>query len=145
MIQTMKIDSEGASLVLIKEDQALMMLRDDKDGLSYANHWCLNGGAIEANETPRDAAMRELKEETGYVARNPIYFMTEVYALPNGKVIKAHRFFEFYDEKQELSCYEGQKLEFIPYTKLPALKAVPGHAESAQRAVILGRFLNQHN
>ncbi|MCA9389848.1 NUDIX domain-containing protein [candidate division WWE3 bacterium] len=141
----MNIDSEGASLILIDGNHALMMLRDNKEGLNYANHWCLNGGAVEPNETPKEAAIRELYEETNYHAREPIYFMTEVYALPNGKVIKAHRFFEIYDNQQELTCLEGQKLSFIPFDELLTLTTVPGHAESAQRAITLAQFILSKN
>ena len=32
---------------------------------TYRNHWLLPGGVIEADESPRQACIREVKEETG--------------------------------------------------------------------------------
>lgn len=37
--------------------------------MSYARQWYLPGGGIDAGETAREAALRELIEETGYSAR----------------------------------------------------------------------------
>ena len=31
---------------------------------TYKNHWLLPGGVVEANESPRQACIREVKEET---------------------------------------------------------------------------------
>lgn len=36
---------------------------------TYKNHWLLPGGVIEANESPRQACIREVKEETNVVCQ----------------------------------------------------------------------------
>ena len=48
--------------VIIKDNKVLLVKRkyDPKKG-----QWCLPGGFIELNETPENACLRELKEETG--------------------------------------------------------------------------------
>ena len=48
--------------VIIKNNKVLLVKRkyDPKKG-----QWCLPGGFIELNETPENACLRELKEETG--------------------------------------------------------------------------------
>jgi mutator protein MutT len=52
-----------AAIVMTNEGQVLLQLRDDKNGIFFPNHWGFFGGAIEKNETPDCALMRELEEE----------------------------------------------------------------------------------
>lgn len=53
----------GALCLVIKDGQ-LLMIRN-----SYGlRRWSLPGGFINAREDPRDAAIRELREETGLIA-----------------------------------------------------------------------------
>ncbi len=47
-----------------------------------AGEWSLPGGRLEAGETPREAALRELREETGVTAR--LLDLIEVVNLPDG-------------------------------------------------------------
>ncbi|MGV3175432.1 (deoxy)nucleoside triphosphate pyrophosphohydrolase [Aerococcus suis] len=54
-----KIDVVGA--ILIKDKKILCAQRDE--GHSLAGLWEFPGGKIEENETPREALMREIKEE----------------------------------------------------------------------------------
>jgi 8-oxo-dGTP diphosphatase len=44
------------------QDNEILMVRHIHDGRDY---WTLPGGAIEENETPENAAVREVLEETG--------------------------------------------------------------------------------
>ncbi len=62
----------GNDLLLMPS--AAVAIRDDKGRLLLAKHhnfgmWVLPGGLIEPGETPADAAMREVWEETGLVVR----------------------------------------------------------------------------
>ena len=43
----------------------LLMLRDDRPDLRSANRWATIGGHVEPDETPLQAAWREIEEETG--------------------------------------------------------------------------------
>ncbi len=57
---------KGTSLIFFNDkEQVLLFLRDDKPGIPYPNMWDLPGGHVEAEETPRQCIIREMKEEMG--------------------------------------------------------------------------------
>ncbi|WP_414836967.1 NUDIX hydrolase [Candidatus Nanohalococcus occultus] len=47
---------------LMKEQRVLMVKRSERE--TSSGKWCLPGGKVEEDETPREAALREIKEET---------------------------------------------------------------------------------
>jgi ADP-ribose pyrophosphatase YjhB (NUDIX family) len=49
------------SAVLLRDDSNRILLVEP----TYKDHWELPGGVVEADESPYDAAVRELKEELG--------------------------------------------------------------------------------
>lgn len=53
----------GAKLALFVGDRLATLLRDDKPGLLWANHWDLPGGGNEGDESPLQCVLRETKEE----------------------------------------------------------------------------------
>lgn len=46
----------------------LLMIRENRPGFKH-NVWFLPAGMVDANEAPKKAAIRELREETGYTAK----------------------------------------------------------------------------
>lgn len=56
----------GAGIVVFRGDEALIIKRGKPP---YAGEWSIPGGKIEYGETAAEAALRELKEETGVNAR----------------------------------------------------------------------------
>lgn len=65
----MTTDVMGAKLALFLGDALAVILRDDKPGLLWANHWDLPGGGLEGDETPLSCALRETQEELSLVLR----------------------------------------------------------------------------
>lgn len=65
----------AAAGVLFYRDRNVLLLQP-----SYKRHWDLPGGVVEANESPKAAAVRELKEELGLVV--PIGRLLVVDYLP---------------------------------------------------------------
>ena len=57
---------DGASMVVLNQNKVLLVRRGRAP---FAAQWSLPGGKIERGETPRQAARRELKEETGVEAK----------------------------------------------------------------------------
>lgn len=50
-----------AQVVLLRDDRILMALHRRQ----HDHYWVLPGGGVEPNETPEEAAVREVQEETG--------------------------------------------------------------------------------
>lgn len=61
-----KVEETSAGGLVCQGDQALLIGRHDKKGRTL---WSLPKGHIEPNETPEQAAVREVKEETGIDAQ----------------------------------------------------------------------------
>jgi 8-oxo-dGTP diphosphatase len=59
-------DPQGVAVILINDEgEVLLQLRDDNPLIPFPNFWTLPGGVVDPNETPDNAARRELFEETG--------------------------------------------------------------------------------
>ena len=53
----------GAKLAILVGDQVVTILRDDIPTIPWPGLWDLPGGGREADETPEECVIRELKEE----------------------------------------------------------------------------------
>ena len=59
-------DPQAVAIILLNNrNEVLLQLRDNNPKISFANAWTLPGGVVEPNETPAQAAQREVSEETG--------------------------------------------------------------------------------
>ena len=56
--------------ILVVAHDLLLMFHDQDPGLPGSGWWVLPGGGIDAGESPREAARRELAEESGYVVED---------------------------------------------------------------------------
>ena len=65
-------------LVFNKEENKILMCKREKE--PYKGKFNLVGGKVEQNEEELQAAYRELKEETGIIINDPIFFETYIYS-----------------------------------------------------------------
>ncbi len=69
---------EVAALYMEYNDQILLLHRQDHK--AQGNKWGIPGGKVEENETPLQAIMREMQEETGIdISNQPIETLKPVY------------------------------------------------------------------
>ncbi|NIO20705.1 MAG: NUDIX domain-containing protein [Candidatus Aenigmarchaeota archaeon] len=56
-------DIQSSHAILIKDDEYVLQLRDDKLSIAAPGQWSLFGGIKRKDETPLSAVQREIKEE----------------------------------------------------------------------------------
>ena len=72
-----------SGVILKYRDKFLLCKRNENQ--SHANQWFIPTGKIERGETPREAAIRELYEETDFeLTENDIDFIGTIPVLENG-------------------------------------------------------------
>ena len=62
----------------------LFQLRDKKPDIHFPGHYGAFGGAIEGNETPKTACVRELEEELGFVPEDLEFFRDYFFPVTTG-------------------------------------------------------------
>ena len=79
-----RIERWGARVLLLDAANRLLLVRGHDPHEPERSFWFTPGGGIEGDETPREAAVRELAEETGYVLEphelaGPVWRRTAVF------------------------------------------------------------------
>jgi 8-oxo-dGTP diphosphatase len=69
---------QGAAAAILDDHGRLLLVKENYD----RRRWSLPGGAVEPDETPLEAVMREAREETGLAVR--VEHVVGVYRLENG-------------------------------------------------------------
>ena len=102
----------------------LLQLRDDRPDLRVPNTWSTLGGAIEAGETPAQAAARELLEECGRVAGHLVTLPPAVRVWPeDGMPFRVHYFATSVDwSPDDIILGEGQAMAWFAPDAMPSLR-----------------------
>lgn len=83
-------DFIGVKIALIKDDELLVIQRDNKPNLAYPGLWDFAGGSREENETPFECASREVYEELGIKLHERSIIWQRVYPAMHDPSLIAH-------------------------------------------------------
>jgi 8-oxo-dGTP diphosphatase len=72
---------------LRRNGHTLMLHRNKKENDMHVGKWNGLGGKLENGESPEECAVREIREESGYVAKNPIFRGVITFPRFSNKVI----------------------------------------------------------
>jgi|GEM_PF-3211630 8-oxo-dGTP pyrophosphatase MutT (NUDIX family) len=122
---------QGAVLLITRRvDRHVFLHRRCSRTLLYPNRWAFFGGGVEAGESPRDAVVRELWEETRMVVAAPVFLWTTVHHKPKGGTgqltICDHTFWWEYDE-QDIYLREGEGCGWCSFDNALERHNVPPH------------------
>jgi 8-oxo-dGTP pyrophosphatase MutT (NUDIX family) len=80
-------ERRAAMLLIVTDGGLLLHHRDDKPGIANPDCWAGFGGAVENGETPEQALLREVTEETGLVIRDPVFLTDAVDHEGDGRLV----------------------------------------------------------
>lgn len=110
--------------VIIERDDGKMLfqLRDNKINLPHPNLWSIFGGGIEKREEPKQAALRELKEELNFIPnKEKLNLFTKIYSFK-----KKYHIFHIRLNKQlsDFKLKEGKDMKYLSRKELLSKKNV---------------------
>lgn len=107
--------SAAVSIVAITDNDEILMVKQYRKAIEKEIYE-VPAGLIEIGELPKEAALRELREETGYIASN-IEYLSEFYTSPGFCTEKIHVFFAsgLKLDEQDLDLDEFIELELVKF------------------------------
>lgn len=129
----------SAGVILVdRQGRVLMQLRDDDPKIMFPGHWGLTGGAAHPDETPEQAARREVQEETGVALERfepfRAYYFSESGAGKKSATTRTD--YELYlfhapceTSAEEMVCGEGRGLRFFAPAEMRELDIAYNHRD----------------
>ena len=93
-VAVLLLNVEMKSVVLVEQFRVAVLVGRRRDDRSTTDGWIIEtvAGAIDANETPEAAAIRETFEETGYQIREP-RLISKFFTSPGGVSVRVFLYF----------------------------------------------------
>lgn len=129
------------NIIPLTREGNIIMIRQFRIG---ANDWTLEipGGIIEANESPLEAALRELQEETGY-GRGEAHYLGKVEPNPATHSNWCHSFLiKDVELVGDINLDDGEEIE-IKEVSLEKIPDMIRHGEISHSMVLNAFFLYQ--
>jgi len=113
-----EIDVTAVLGYVVKDSKVLLMKRGTEP---YQSFWSLPGGVINEGETPEQACIREVEEETGL----NVHVIAEIARV--GDTIQDTPVFLCSNSSGQLNCYPPESLAvfWTPLDRIHKLKLVP--------------------
>lgn len=127
---------QGAVIILRRNDGAVLMQhRDSNPNIAYPGYWALPGGAAEEGEDPKNAALRELREETGYSTQEGdiTFICTEPQIIKGVEILRSIYLISF-DGVQGIQCREGKEMRFVDPHELSSMQVFEDHLRFIKKA-----------
>ncbi|RRD93038.1 8-oxo-dGTP diphosphatase [Clostridiales bacterium COT073_COT-073] len=105
---------------LEKEDQLLMLYRNKKKNDVNGGKWIGVGGHVEANESPEECVVREVREETGYTLLDYRYRGILTFCYNDEPAMYLFLFTSDRFTGEQTECDEGE-LKWIPKAEIDQL------------------------
>jgi len=134
-IMTLKKITISVGIIRNSQNEIFITQRDVSSHM--AGFWEFPGGKVEVGETPYEAVVRELQEETGIVAEQPVLIKSLEHIFPD-RVITLH--FHLVEKWQgEPYGKEGQPMRWLAQSALNPAEFPPAN-ESIVQALISGEI-----
>lgn len=130
----------GVSVLVVDDSERVLLIRN-----TYRTGWHLPGGAVKRGERSVDAALREVREETGIQARNLPSRVLGVYANfaeGNFDYVTVYVVSEWDKREDVKTNFEICEVAWFPLQDLPA---DTGHGTRRRVEEYLGRCALQHD
>lgn len=123
------IPNPKAAAVIITNNygKVLFLLRDNDPNISFPNCWTLPGGVAEFDELPEQAALRELREETGLILELSFWRVYERKPQKRQFIVEQYVYTGTTDrECSKMTIGEGQALCFLSRDEINSLPIAYG-------------------
>jgi len=113
--------------VIAKKDDRILILKRSRRVGTFKEHWAGVSGSILPGEKAAEAAIRELREETGRAPSSPnrIIQCDPVYARDSGTIWKVHPFLMELDSDKISLDWEHDEYRWIAPSELTRYQTVP--------------------
>lgn len=109
--------------IISKKEQKVLLIKRKYD--PFANKWAFPGGFMDMDETPKQAVIRELEEETSLKGVELSQFKTygAIGRDPRGRVISTlfYGFVESMDNHQVIGLDDAAKAQWFSLDQIPEL------------------------
>ncbi len=119
------VDHRAAKTVVYNPEEEKFLLMRIAESKDRSGKWEFPGGGVEESETPRQAALRELEEETGLKGKIVQTGESGTVDLDKG-VLEIHPFLAVVESTEVELSREHQDFQWVKKNEIEGIKTVAG-------------------